>query len=253
MNSGAALSNRTILVTRPEGRADKQIKLIEQHGGHAIHYPVLSIEPPEQIKIEQFMRIREQLHSYNMAIFISPTAVEQSFLYFPVLPEHLVIVSIGNKTTKALKKQGIRVDIEAPEQDSESLLQLAEFQMPRIAGQRILIFRGIGGRALLGDTLTQRNAHISYVETYRRGLPPLPPMQEKQIACIDAITISSNEGLDNLVTLMEDPSLLIDIPLIVPSHRAHILARQHGFKHIIQASNATDEAMLDALNHLFSE
>ncbi|MDT8283626.1 MAG: hypothetical protein RQ982_12575, partial [Gammaproteobacteria bacterium] len=69
----------------------------------------------------------------------------------------------------------------------------------------------------------------------------------QQIDTLDAITISSNEGLDNLITLMDDPSLLIDIPLIVPSPRAQILARQHGFKNIILAQDATDESMIKAL------
>lgn len=252
MTSSPALTNKTILVTRPEGREKNLIRLIEQSGGQAIHYPVLNIQPPKKFEIEQLMRVRETLHHYNMAIFISPTAVEQSFIYFPVLPEHLIIVSIGNKTTDILRKHGIRVDIEAPDKNSESLLSLPEFQMPRLDGQHILIFRGVGGRALLGDTLTNRKAHITYVETYRRGLPPLPPMDSEQVNQIDAITISSNEGLDNLVTLMEDPSLLIDIPVIVPSARAYTLARQHGFKHIVLADNATDEAIVDALIHLSS-
>lgn len=246
------LSNKTILITRPDGRELHLRQLIERAGGHVLHYPVFSIEPPVELEIEQLINLRSQLHNFTMAIFISPTAVEQSRIYFPALPEHFTIVSIGSKTTEALERQNIYVDIEAPEHDTESLLRMAEFQMPEIHGQRVIIFRGTGGRALLGDTLIRRGAQVRYVETYRREIPPHPPLTEQQITRLDAITISSNEGLDNLVTLMEDPSLLIDTPLVVPGKRATTLARQHGFNTIITAENATDEAVLSALTDFFS-
>lgn len=252
MKQASSLSNKTILITRPFGREKNLRHLIEQAGGNVIHYPVFSIQPPPDLEIEQLIQLRDHLHGFTMAIFISPTAVEQSQIYFPVLPEHFTIVSIGSKTTKALQQHDLLTDIEAPEHDSESLLQTAEFQMPSIHGQRILIFRGAGGRDLLGDTLVRRGAQVRYVETYRRAIPPLPPLTVQQVKSLDAITISSNEGLDNLVTLMEDPTLLIDIPLIVPSPRAVTSARQHGFRIIIAARNATDEAMLAALADYFS-
>lgn len=252
MNQAHSLLNKTILITRPDGRENHLRKLISQAGGNSIHYPVISIQPPTDPDIKQLNRFRDQLHSFTMAIYISPTAVEQSQHYFPILPEHFTIVSIGNKTSKALKQQNIFVDIEAANNDSESLLKNPVFQMPAIKGQRILIFRGLGGLPLLGDTLVRRGAQVRYIETYQRKLPPHPPLTNEQINSLDAITISSNEGLDNLITLMEDPSLLIDIPLVVPSKRARTSAREHGFKTIISAKNATDEEMLAALSSYWS-
>ncbi len=251
--SGAALlSNKTILITRPVGREKHLCHLIEQAGGFVIHYPVFNIQPPSHSEIEQLKHLTNQLLDYTMAIFISPTAVEQSQIYFPVLPGHLTIVSIGSKTTRALKLQNIHVDIEASKHNTESLLQAAEFKKPQIPGQQILIFRGTGGRALLGDTLKHRGARILYVETYKREIPALKPLTEQQIKRLDAITISSNEGLENLIKLMKGPGRLTDIPLALPSQRTAALARQHGFKTIISAKNATDEAILAALNNYFS-
>jgi uroporphyrinogen-III synthase len=245
------LTNKTVLITRPHGREKHLCQLIEDAGGIVIHYPVINIQPPPELDIQLLLQLREQLHSFTMAIFISATAVEQSQIYFPALPEHFTIVSIGKKTTEALEQQNLIVDIEASEQNTESLLRDPAFQMPNLAGQRILIFRGSSGRALLGDSLIRRGAQVRYVETYHRELPPQPPLTDQQISTIDAITISSNEGLDNLVTLMEDPSLLIDIPLVVPSPRSQTLARQHGFKKIVSAANATDEATFAALTDYF--
>ena len=252
MNQATLLSNKTILITRPAGREVHLRRLIEQLAGHVIHYPVFNILPPSEDEIEQLIHLREQLHRFNMALFISATAVEQSRLYFPVLDEHLVIVSIGSKTTQALKQQNIHVDIEAPEHNTESLLKMAAFQIPQIQGQKILIFRGAGGRALLGDTLVERGADVRYVETYIRAIPPLPPLDKLQIQSLDAITVSSNEGLINLITLMQDPGLLINIPLVVPSLRAQSLARERGFRTIITAKDATDEAVFSALTGYLS-
>lgn len=252
MNSANPLLDKTILITRPGGREKHLRQLIEQAGGKVIHYPVIHIQPPPELDITQLLHLREQLYGFTVAIFISPTAVEQSRIYFPALPEHFTIVAIGSKTSAALRQQNIPVDIEASQHNTESLLKDPFFQMPKIEGQRILIFRGNGGRALLGDTLTRRGAQVRYVETYQRELPPHPPLSEQQISDISAITVSSNEGLDNLITLMEDPSLLIDTPLVVPSPRTKTLARQHGFKTIIAAQNATDEATLKALTDYFS-
>jgi len=252
MNQAKPLSNKTILITRPDGRERHLRQLIERAGGKVIHYPVINIQPPPELDIKQLINLQEKLHSFTVAIFISPTAVEQSLIYFPALPEHFTIVAIGTKTGKALREQNLHVDIEASEHDTESLLNDPFFQMPKIEGHRVLIFRGTGGRALLGDTLIRRGAQVRYVETYQRELPPHPPLTEQQVTTLNAITISSNEGLDNLVILMEDPSLLIDIPLVVPSKRAQTLARQHGFKTIITAQNATDEALITALTDYMS-
>jgi len=249
MNSANPLLNKTILITRPVGREVHLRQLIEQAGGKVIHYPVISINPPTDLEIAQLMQLRERLQTFTMAIFISPTAVEQSQLYFPVLPEHLSIASLGKKTTQALEKHHVKVDVEAPEYNSESLLKTKAFQMPEIQGQRILIFRGNGGLAHLGDTLIKRKAQIRYVETYHRQLPALPPLTLQQIKTLDAVAVSSSEGLENLITLVDNPGLLVDTPLIVPSPRSVTLARQHGFKHIVAAENATDEATVLALNN----
>jgi uroporphyrinogen-III synthase len=251
MNQTTSLSDKTILITRPLGREARLRTLIEQAGGSVIHYPVFKIQAPTDLEVEQLLRLRDQLHSFAIAIFVSPTAVEQSQIYFPALPEHLSVISIGSKTTQALSLQNIHTDIEAPDHNTESLLQSPHLQAPNIQGQRILIFRGSGGRPLLGDTLVRRGAQVRYVETYSRQLPPLPPLTDQQIMSLNAVTISSNEGLDNLVTLMEGPGLLIDVPLIVPGERTAALAKQHGFNTIVTADNATDEAIFTALiDHL---
>ena len=78
MSLAHLLSNKTILITRPDGREKHLKQLIEQAGGKVIHYPVINIQPPPELDIQQLLLLRKKLHSFTMAIFISPTAVEQS-------------------------------------------------------------------------------------------------------------------------------------------------------------------------------
>ena len=251
ISPASLLRNKTILVTRPLGREIQLRNYIEKMGGTVIHYPTISIQPPTSPEVEQLLSLRNQLHKFSMAIFISQTAVQQSQLYFPEIPDDLTIVSIGSKTSHALKQQDIHVNIEAKRHNTESLLQADEFQSSEIHGQNILIYRGIGGRALLGDTLKHRGAKIRYVELYKRELPQVPPLTTQQITSLDALTANSEQGLNNLIMLIKDTDLLIDIPMILPSIRTAKQAEYLGFKSIILAKNATDEATVSALTEFF--
>ena len=73
------------------------------------------------------------------------------------LPPHLKMAAVGKGTADTLKHYGAsEVLIPTGQFDSEALLKQEELQ--NIAGKRIVIFRGNGGRQLLGDILTQRGA-----------------------------------------------------------------------------------------------
>lgn len=241
------LSGKTILVTRPAGKEKHLCRLINQADASCIHYPVISIKTLAALTEQQFNNI----HQCDIAIFISKTAVEHSHPYLSELPDNVSIASIGSKTSRVLQQHNLHVGIEAPEHNSESLLKMPEFQQPQIQNRKILIFRGIGGRALLGDTLKSRGAQVHYIETYKRELPIQKPLSEQQLAGLDAITISSNEGLENLVKLSGGPDKLTRIPIVLPSERAMARAKQYGFQSPVRAKNATDEIMLDTLINYF--
>ena len=99
-------------------------------------------------------------------------------------PPHLLPAAIGQGTVRALAAHGVHGCI-APEQrfDSEALLALPELQAERVAGQRVLILRGDGGRELLAETLSARGALVDLVSCYRR-LPPSDGLQPLLTACL---------------------------------------------------------------------
>jgi uroporphyrinogen-III synthase len=246
-SSSRPLQGLKVLVTRPLQRASGLCRLIERAGGSALHYAAIQIGEPADSRRREY--IRNHLGEFSLAIFISPTAVEKTLDYFGALPENLKLAAIGSKTALCLASRGLHLDIEPDGHDTEALLKHPRLQAEQVAGLKIVIFRGEGGRQLLGDTLQLRGADVAYADMYRR----LPPTDTTQLRTFlkqaDIVTTSSNEGLQNLYATVEDKPLLTDQILIVPGERAFKLAKALGFNDIIIAENATDEACLNALKY----
>jgi uroporphyrinogen-III synthase len=129
--------------------------------------------------------------------------------------------------------------------DSEALLALPELQ--NVSGWRVAILRGDSGRELLGDTLNARGAQVEYITCYQRSKPNLEG-GALLAAEPDAITVTSSEALGYLWQMLEQPvrTRLAAIPLFVPHARILTLARQQGWREVIQTSSGDDE-MLAAL------
>jgi uroporphyrinogen-III synthase len=239
------LSGLRILVTRPERRATSFIDQLQAMGGEALAYPVISItEPVDTHSREAALK---NISRYEMAIFISPTAVEKTFEEIAALPASLKIIALGKSTARALKSYACALAFEAETQDSESLLAQPQMQAAEVKQQSIVIFRGEGGRELLADTLRERGAEVIYADIYRRALPDVEHLQSAQLDTLHAVCVTSNQGLENLVQLCDDLVRLKKLPLFVPGQRCADLAKNLGFRAIHIASGATDKAMLNAL------
>ncbi len=240
-----------VLVTRPKQRADGLCRLIEQAGGTAMRFAVIEISEPEDTSSRDFAR--EHIADFELAIFISPTAVEKTLDFLDTIPAELRISAIGSRTADALEKKGLGIDIKPDGHDTESLLSQPLLQHGQIAGKKIVIFRGEGGRELLADTLKSRGAEVIYADMYRRSSPSSATQLDQYLLETDVITVSSNEGLQNLYDLASDKHSLICHNLVVPGERACKLAKTLGFGNIIVAKNATDEAIVDALKYAIPE
>jgi uroporphyrinogen-III synthase len=248
------LAGLNIVVTRPRPQAAGLAGRIEAAGGKPLLFPLLEIEPVSDVQA-----LREQLshlEETDLAIFISPNAVRYGVAAIQslcarggvekALPATVQIAAVGQGSAKALHELGIE-NVLAPTErfDSEGLLALGE--MNEVAGKRVMILRGDGGRELLGDTLRARGANVAYVTCYLRSKPDLH-VAELLAAAPDAVTVTSSEALNYLWEVIEEAgrARLAAIPLFVPHDRIAHAARRLGWQHVT-ATESGDDGLLSGL------
>ena len=250
-----ALARRRIVVTRPAGQAQHLAGLIRAAGGEAVLFPVLEIRDAEDLR--PLHALIDRLDAFDLAIFVSANAVQKALALINARrawPPGLRVATVGRGSERELARYGFSaVIVPSSGFDSEALLDLPELK--QVAGKRVLIFRGDGGRELLGGTLAERGAVVEYAECYRRCRPqadaaPLIALEERKE--LDAITVTSSEGLANLRDMLGEAGrhLLDATPLFVPHQRIAAAARALGAQNVV-LTEAGDEGLVAALSAFF--
>jgi uroporphyrinogen-III synthase len=210
-----------VIVTRPQRQAAGLARRLAEAGAMPLIWPAIVILPPEDRA--PLDRAHAALASYDIAVFVSSNAVEYGVPDSSRWPKSLRVFAPGPGTAEALAAVGVAgVRIPLTTFDSEGLLALPDLQ--HVQGARVLIFRGQGGRELLGATLRERGALVDYVSCYRRAAPAsgaeglLEALREGRA---HAITLSSSESIDNLLAAVgiEGRAMLEQIPAFVPHPR----------------------------------
>ncbi len=241
-----------IAVTRPVDQSRRLCQAIEQQDGTAILFPLIAIAPLDDYR--EFEQTIAKLESATWAIFISTNAVDNAMPLiikkFGNVPENLKFAAIGHQTAKQLGLYGVH-NVLTPHTrfDSETMLALAE--MHDVADQTVMIFRGVGGREILADTLKARGAKIIFAESYRRLNPQtncveLDQLWQKQQ--LQAIVVTSSEAMHHLLQMTHNGNdqWIRNIQICVNHARIAEEADALGLQvHIAEASG--DEAMLACL------
>ena len=235
------LAGLNIVVTRPRAQAVGLAQDIERLGGRAALFPLLEIAP---VADQSVLRTQlSRLNQTDLAIFISPNAVRYGMAAIRAvgaLPPSLMIATVGQGSAQALHELGISQVLTPKERfDSEGLLGLPELQ--NVSGWRVMIFRGDGGRELLGDTLTARGAIVEYVTCYVRSKVDLD-VGALLTGVPDAIAITSSEALLHLQQTLDakQGDRVRDIPLFAPHARIAEAAQRFGWRHVIVTASGDD-------------
>lgn len=265
------LANIRIMVTRPIHQAQALCDMLTAHNGLAIKFPVIKIAPLALSK--EMINAIKAIDTIDFAIFISPNAVEYGIAQLRAhakIPDTLKLVTIGQASAKKMQQVlGRAADIYPTKQfNSEALLALDSLQSDQVKNKRVIIFRGCGGRELLAQSLRKRGADVAYIEVYQRIKPVIKRTYAETVfsaaAAPDIITVTSGEGLDNLVAMLRaaDSDVLYhdrnsrqlylerlwQTPLIVVTEKMRQQAQTQGFKNtIIVAAKASNEALLDSV------
>jgi uroporphyrinogen-III synthase len=255
-----ALAGRAVLVTRPAGLSGRLVALLRAEGGEAVLLPAIEILAPDDAgKLEAAIG---RLEEFDIAIFISPTAVAKADAAVRVRrewPARLKYVAVGSGTAAALRAVGI-TEVVAPQGRGDSQAVAALPDLAEVAGRRIVIFRGQGGREGLREVLEARGAQVEYAECYRRAMPRVdvaPLVERWGRGGIDAVSVTSAEGIQNLFALLgaagtAGAELLRATPVFVPHPSVGEAARSRGVERVILTREG-DEALAEALASFFAK
>ncbi|MEH6627452.1 MAG: uroporphyrinogen-III synthase [Motiliproteus sp.] len=254
------LAGIRVLVTRPAHQAAAICQALTDSGAEAIAFPTLDIQQVDDYSdnLPLLNNTFLNLDLYHAVIFVSANAARTGHdwidRYWPQLPVGVHWLAVGKATANTLKALQIEVLFPEKGMDSEALLELTELN--DVTSKRILICRGEGGRECLAEILTSRGAKVDYAELYRRTKPVYAEQDIESIIYKNlpsVMLVTSNESLNNLDQLCQGQQTplpitqLRKIPVVVPSQRVAETAGQLGYSTVIVADNATDSAMIAAI------
>ncbi|MGC7406613.1 uroporphyrinogen-III synthase [Pandoraea pneumonica] len=283
-----------VILTRPDGQSGALAAALHAEGIDSLAFPLLHIAAQADAEaLAALDAALADISAYALAVFVSPNAVSHALARLVHLksgggaasgdvanasvywPPSLPVAVVGPGSAQALAE----ADIAPPQHqvivppggpdarfDSEALL--AQLDVSALAGKRVLLVRGDGGRELLADTLRAAGAHVDIVSAYTRRAPAPDAAAwaalEARLAsnARSAWVLTSSEAVRHLATLLAarygtqqgihtpgTPHILAQI-LAAPCFTSHAriadAARAAGFDRITQCA-AGDENLLAAL------
>lgn len=248
------LSGSNILVTRPIHQAESLSLAIEKAGGCVVRFP--AIEIVARIA-DQIGTLVGTLDSDDIVVFVSPNAVWHglpSVLESGDWPENVTTAVVGPGTAMALQRYGVPVHLQPVSNlGARGLLAHPDLQPCRVRGCKVVIFRGCGGLAVLGDELSARGALVTYAEVYDRCIPrqDASALNERGLRGeIDIIVVTSAEALRNLFTLVgpRGENWLRNTLFLVVSGRIARAAKDYRLRHApLVANGALDHEIVETL------
>lgn len=244
----------TILVTRPEQESQALCDALQALGHHAISHPLLTIHPGKELSL--LPNYFSLLSDGDFLIAVSQHAVQHAQDYLQLQQKEwkkgVNYIAVGQKSAQYLRSY-ISDPVHFPTpSDSEHLLALPV--LDNVAGKKVLILRGNGGRDLIYQALEDLGAEVTYCETYQRqsttfnGAIKAKEWQENNV---NTLIITSGEQLSFFTSQFTNTDLdwVLDCRLLVPSERINQLGQQLGYQHIETVGGASNSDLL----HYFSE
>lgn len=159
------LDNR-LLCSQPK---DQLADALEASHADILRLPMQSIRLFSS-PLPEYRSLVTDLDKFDGIIVTSRAAATQLCTYideyWPQPPVQLPLITLGNGTAESLAPLGGSPLVPASGNTSEHLLALDE--LIHVAGQRILLVKGRGGRNVLRDTLTERGARVDTLLCYER-------------------------------------------------------------------------------------
>lgn len=233
-----------VLNTRPAYQSEHLTKLIEENKGVVFHLPIIETQPIAFHPIKS--------NDFDYFIFLSSNAVRFFFQKNTPIDSNQSMIAIGSATEQSLIAHGYRHVLCPNDFCSEGIAAMPALQ--NIRGKKIAIISGKNPKPLLKSILEKRGANIHAIFCYERKpvshhMQTVFPALEKHK--IDVVISTSLDSFFYLMTLFSEPThrtWLLQKKLCVINDAMKMEALKAGFHCVIQAENATDEALICAIN-----
>lgn len=227
-----------VLVTRPDGQQQALVALLEQDGFQVSHLPALVIEPlPLSTEAQDCLA---HLDRYHVVVLISRNAADIALSllrpHWANWPAGVHWLAVGEATAQALQAVGLTAERPAEGFNSEALLAMPLLQ--DLAGRRVLLLRGEGGREVLAPAIRARAEALDEIALYRRACnahfawPAMP---------VQAVMATSQQGWECIAAQVPR-----DCCVIAGSARIAALIAAEGYT-VRAAASPHDEDMRAAL------
>ena len=195
IEKSSALSQQIVINTRPIERAAPLTQCLQAAGLSVVEMPMLTLQACAATDKDRKMMRQWLAGDYQALVIVSPTAAASGLAMWQKLvddhqkqdnvaepielaltaidaPSHLI--AVGDATAAVLKNAKLPVSNYQVRQptiaNNEGMLAMPEIKNLQ-AGDKLLIWRGLGGRRLLVDTLQARGVHIDSIAWYERIMP----------------------------------------------------------------------------------
>ena len=170
--------------TRPDQRAKALSLFLRQHGIEVIDLPLLALVEKPLTVAER--AVLQSIDRYQVVVLVSEAAVKYglarlvTLVKLTELSKNITWVAVGDKTANYFNQTWQQLtELPAPTiifpdekraQNNEGLLNLPVIQALG-KGDYLQVWRGIGGRELLADTLAAKGVQVHLLNLYQRVLP----------------------------------------------------------------------------------
>lgn len=193
---------KIVINTRPIARAAPLTQHLQAAGLIVVEMPMLALQARPITDKDMTLMHRWLAGAYKALVVISPTAAESGLAVWQALehdtqlsieervelahvllqpPSHLI--AVGTATAAVLSQANINTknhQICQPKMaNNEGMLAMPEIESLQ-AHDRLLIWRGLGGRRLLVDRLEARGVQVDSIAWYERSMPSDAATQYQQ-------------------------------------------------------------------------
>ena len=178
-----------VINTRPVERASPLTEHLQAAGFEVVEMPMLTLQTREVVDADINVMRQWLAGHYQALVIVSPTAAQSGLAVWQALIAEKqsqsteqreavevvyneppsAIVAVGDATAAVLQAANIPV-LQPLIANNEGMLAMPEIARLQ-AGDSLLVWRGLGGRRLLVDTLQARGVNIDSIAWYERMMP----------------------------------------------------------------------------------